>query len=159
MSNTKVLWPTDFSSSATHALQAVKERIRIEAAEVHLLFIAEDLTDFERYWGTGPDRKHSESLKRYAERLSKKRLKELCDCELQGCQSYELHFAHGQTSEEILKAIDELGVDEVVLARPPAEGASSFGAAAEEVIRRSPVPVTAIDAPGPSGSPSCAEQT
>jgi nucleotide-binding universal stress UspA family protein len=158
MANPKILWPTDFSTSAAQALHTVKERVRLEAAEIHLLYVTESLTEFERYWGSGPDAKRAENLRQFAEHQSRKRLQEICDCELQGCKSYELHFALGKTSEEILKAIDELGVDEVIMAKPPVEGETSFGAAAEEVIRRSPVKVTAIDAPPPSGAPACSDK-
>jgi nucleotide-binding universal stress UspA family protein len=157
MSNHTVLWATDFSTSAAHALPEVKERIRLKAAKVHLLYVTEDLTEFEEFWGSGPDSNHSESLKRFAEKTSKKRLKEICDCELQGCDNYELHFAHGRTAEEILKAAKELNVDEVILAKPPREGETSFGAVAEQVISRADVEVTAIDAPAPTGSPSCTD--
>lgn len=158
MDNHKILWPTDFSTSASHALHTIKERIRLQAADVHLLYVAEDLTEFESYWGSGPDSKHSTSLREFAEKQSKKRLQEICDCELEGCASYALHFAHGNMAEEILKAIKEHEVDEVILAKPPKEGETSFGAAAEIVIAKSPVPVTAIDAPPPSGPPACSEK-
>lgn len=157
MAKPKILWATDFSSSASYALQTIKDRIRIQDAEVHLLYVAEDLTEFEKFWGSGPDEKRAESLRKFAERQSKKRLQEICDCELQGCSSYELHFAQGRASEEILKAIDSLGVDEVVVAKPPVEGETSFGATVEALVQASPVPVTAIDAPSPKGPPSCSD--
>ena len=70
----KILFPTDFSSAASSALPEIKERIRIKAAEVHLLYVAEDLKSFEKYWGSGPDSKHSSSLADFAERRSRERL-------------------------------------------------------------------------------------
>ena len=159
MASPKILWPTDFSTAASHALPEVKERVRLKAAEVHLLYVAENLADFEEYWGSGPDTKHSTSLQKFAEKRSKERLQEICDCELQGCKNYELHFAHGDAAENILKAISDLGVDEVILAKPPKEGETSFAAAVDKVIAGSPVPVLAVDAPAPSGSPSCSDHS
>jgi nucleotide-binding universal stress UspA family protein len=158
MAKKKILWATDFSTSAAHALPLIKDRIRIDAAEIHLLYVSEDLTEFESFWGSGPDKKHAEGLRQFAERQSKKRLQELCDCELEGCTSYAIHFAQGRAADEILAAATSLGVDEVVVARPPLEGATSFGAAVDWLIVNSDVPVTAIAAPSPSGPPSCADK-
>lgn len=155
MANKKILWVTNSSTTTSRALPLINDRVRIEAAEVHLLYVTEDLTQFEEYWGSGPDAKHAESLKHFAERQSKKRMQEICECELEGCSHYELHFAHGPTVEKILEAIDEIGPDEVIAAKPPTEGATSFGAAVDEVLAKSPVPVTALDAPPAEGPPSC----
>ena len=153
----KILWPTDFSDIAAAALPKVKDLVLRDGAEVHLLYVAEDLADFERYWGSGPDDKHVESLQAFAEKKSITRLRDICACELEGCPDYHLHFAHGSSPREILKASDELGVDLVVTAKPPKGATHSFGSAVHEVIDKASVPVVAVDAPAPDGPPSCSD--
>lgn len=156
MPTKKILWPTDFSDVAAAALPRVKELVMRDGAEVHLLYVTEDLESFERYWGSGPDDKHKESLRAFAERKSRERLRAICACELEGCPDYHLHFALGDPTEQILGFAAKNGVDLIVTARPPDSGERSFGRVVSQVIARASVPVVAVDAPSPSGPPPCA---
>ena len=141
----KILWPTDFSEAAAGVLPYVKSLVQKYDAEIHLLHVAEDLTSFEHYWGSGPDPKHTEELREYAMKISKERLEELCQKQLEGCLRYHIHFALGDAAREILKVIEEIGPDLVILATHGLKGYFPFGSTAEKIIRNSPVPVLSIN--------------
>ena len=159
MTQHKILWVTDFSAAAAQALPVVRNMVHRQSSEVHLLYVTDDLAGFERYWGTGPDRKHEEGLRAFAERKAKERLQQICDCELEGCPNYHLHFALGHTADEVTRVAKELGVDVIVVAKPPTEGETSFGAAIDRVVEGAPVPVEVVQVPATAEAPACGEHT
>jgi nucleotide-binding universal stress UspA family protein len=140
----KILWPTDFSEAAASALPYVTSLSQQYGAEIHLLHVAEDLTRFEHYWGSGLDRKHIEDLHNFALKTSEQRLATLCECKLSGCPRYHIHIILGDPAIEIIKAIDGLGVDVVVMATHGMRANFPFGSVAERVVKNSAVPVLTI---------------
>jgi nucleotide-binding universal stress UspA family protein len=158
MTQHKILWPTDLSAAAAQALPTVRDMVHRRSSEVHLLYVTDDLAGFESYWGTGPDRKHREGLRAFAERKAKERLQHICDCELEGCPNYQLHVALGNTAEEVTRAANELGVDVIVVAKPPTEGETSFGAAVDGLLEQAPVPVEVVHVPATAEAPACGGQ-
>jgi nucleotide-binding universal stress UspA family protein len=141
----KILWPTDFSQAASAAEPYVISLSKKYNAEVHLLHVAEDLTQFELYWGSGPSPKHLRELHEYALRVSKDRLEELCRDKLTGCPRYHIHIILGNPAREILKAIVDIDPDVVVMATRGMRGVFPFGSVAERIIKSSPVPVFTIN--------------
>lgn len=141
----KILWPTDFSKAATAAEEYVAMLSQKHQAEVHLLHVAEDLTQFESYWGSGPDRQHIADLNEYAMNVAKQRLEELCKNKLTGCPRYEIHIILGDPAREILSTIKAVGADLVIMATHGMKGNFPFGSVAERVVRNSPVPVLTIN--------------
>ena len=47
----KVLWPTDFSSSAEKALPYVTDLTQKYGAEIHVLYVIEDIAHHEAWYG------------------------------------------------------------------------------------------------------------
>jgi nucleotide-binding universal stress UspA family protein len=141
----KILWPTDFSEAASKAEAYVVSLSRKYDAEVHLLHVAEDLTQFEHYWGSGPDAKHIAELHEYGMKVSEKRLQELCEKKLVGCPRYRIHIVLGDPASEILKAVDAIGADMVIMATHGMKARFPFGSVAEKVIKSSHVPVFTIN--------------
>ena len=140
----KILWPTDFSAAAAVAESYVKDLEQKFDAEVHLLHVAEDLTQYEHYWGSGPDSKHVEELNDWALRISRERLEKLCRDQLTDCPRYKIHIVRGDPAKEILKSIAEIGPDLVVMATHGMKANFPFGSVAERVVKNSPVPVLTI---------------
>jgi nucleotide-binding universal stress UspA family protein len=140
----KILWPTDFSDAAAEALPYVSTLSERFQAEVHLLHVAEDLTSFAHYWGSGPDFKHIRELNDYALKLAEKRLEELCRKELHGCPLYHIHIALGDPAQRILELVEEIGADVVVMAIHGMKAHFPFGSVAERVVKNSPVPVLTV---------------
>ena len=139
----KVLWPTDFSSSAEKALPYVTDLTQKYGAEIHVLYVIEDIAHHEGWYGEF-DKTHIDKLMEWADKSAKKRLDQVCEKYLNSCPLYIKHIAVGDPAQEILKLINDEKVDLVVMASRGAQGNFSFGSVAEKVLKHSPVPVTTI---------------
>ena len=80
----------------------------------------------------------------WADKSAKKRLDQVCEKYLDSCPLYIKHIAVGDPAQEILKLIDNEGVDLVVMASHGQKGNYRFGSVTEKVMKNSPVPVTTI---------------
>ncbi|UCD80675.1 MAG: universal stress protein [Desulfobacterales bacterium] len=139
----KVLWPTDFSSSAEKALPYVTDLTQKYGAEIHVLYVIEDIAHHEAWYGEF-DKTHIDKLMQWADKSAKKRLDQICEKYLNSCPLYVKHIAVGDPAQEILKLINKEKVDLVVMASRGAKGNFRFGSVAEKVLKNSPVPVTTI---------------
>jgi len=139
-----ILWPTDFSEAASAAESYVISISRKYGAEVHLLHVAEDLTQFEHYWGSGPDPKHLHELQESIMRVARERLKELCRNKLAECPRYQIHSLLGDPAKEILETAQAIGADLIVMATHGMKSNFPFGSVAEKVVKNSPVPVLTV---------------
>ena len=139
----KILWPTDFSSSAEKALPYVTSLTKQYNAEVHVLYVIEDIAHHEAWYGEF-DQTHIDKLMEWAEKSSHKRLNQICEKYLEGCPLFIKHVAVGDPAREILKLIDQEKIDTVVMASRGHKGHFEFGSVAEKVVKNSPVPVTTI---------------
>ncbi len=147
----RILWPTDLSDNAAQALPLVHSLTQKYDAEIHLLFVAEDISQVINFYGedqSGPVQQFRDWLIKKAE----KRMEEICQKDLQGCPLYHRHIRVGDPAQEILKTIADEKIDLVVMAthghgystheHPP--GHVAFGSVSEEVIKNSPVPVLTV---------------
>lgn len=139
----KVLWPTDFSSSAQKALPYVTSLTMQYGAEIHVLYVIEDIAHRVSWYGEF-DKAHIDKLMQWADKSAKRRLDQICDKYLEGCPLYIKHIAVGDPALEILKLIDKEKVDLVVMASRGEGGHFRFGSVTEKVLKESPVPVTTI---------------
>ena len=139
----KVLWPTDFSSSAEKALPYVTDLTQKYGAEIHVLYVIEDIAHHEGWYGEF-EKTHIDKLMEWVDKSAKKRLDQVCEKYLNSCPLYIKHIAVGDPAQEILKLINEEKVDLVVMASRGAQGNFRFGSVAEKVLKHSPVPVTTI---------------
>jgi len=74
----KILWPTDFSGNAGKALPYVTSLGEKYQAEVHVLYVIEELAHHEPWYGEF-DRAHIEKIRKWEEREARKRLDEICE--------------------------------------------------------------------------------
>jgi len=139
----KVLWPTDFSSSAEAALPHVKSLAVNHDAEVHVLHVIEDVVHHEGWYGEFEEG-HIEKLMEKARKKAAERLDQICERYLEGCRLFIKHVAVGDPAAEILKFIDNEKIDGVVMANRGKSGNFSFGSITERVVKHSPVPVNVI---------------
>ena len=139
----KVLWPTDFSNSSEKALPYVTSLTQKYQAEIHVLYVIEDIAHHESWYGDF-DRSHVEKLMAWAQKSATKRLEQICEKYLEGCPLYIKHLAIGDPAQEILKLIDSEKVDMVVMASHGEKGHFRFGSVTEKVVKNSPVAVTTI---------------
>jgi nucleotide-binding universal stress UspA family protein len=143
MDNKKILWPTDFSGIAKKALPHVKSIAEKYDAEIHVLYVIEDIAHHDDWYGIF-DQKHVQDLKAHAHKTASKRLSLICEKYLEGCPRYIKHVAVGDSTQEILKLIKQEKMDAVVMASHGKKGCFRFGSVAERVLKDSPVPVTII---------------
>jgi nucleotide-binding universal stress UspA family protein len=147
----KILWPTDLSDNAAQALPLVTSLTQKYDAEIHLLFVAEDISQVINFYGEdhpGP----VEEFRQWLVQKAEKKMGDLCDRELGGCPYYRKHIKVGDPAQAILKMIQEERIDLVVMAthghgygthehRP---GQTAFGSVSEEVVKNSPIPVLTV---------------
>jgi len=139
----KVLWPTDFSSSAEKALPYVTDLTQKYGAEIHVLYVIEDIAHHESWYGDF-DKSKVDKLMEWADKSAKKRLEQVCEKYLNSCPLYIKHIAVGDPAQEILKLIEAEGVDLVVMASNGQQGNYRVGSVTDKVVRNSTVPVTTV---------------
>ncbi|MEJ5376934.1 MAG: universal stress protein [bacterium] len=150
----KILWPTDLSENSALALPLVTSLSQKYGAQIHLIFVAEDIDQVVNFYGQdhpGPVKE----FKEWVMRKATKRMEEICQAELGGCPYYQKRILVGDPAQEILKYVEQEGIDLVVMAthghgasthehRP---GQAVFGSVSEEVVKNSPVPVLTVTPP------------
>ena len=139
----KLLWPTDFSSNAEKAIDYVTSFTEKYQTEVHLLYVIEDVTHHESWYGEF-GRTHMDKIQDWEKKEAKKRLDQICDKYLKGAPLYTKHIAIGDPAKEILHFIEKEQVDMVVMATHGRGGYFPFGSVTEKVVKNSPVPVVPI---------------
>jgi nucleotide-binding universal stress UspA family protein len=139
----KVLWPTDFSANAEHALSYVQSLSERYHTEVHVLYVIEELGYHEPWYGDF-DRSTIDKIHEWEEKKAKQRLDEVCANHLQGCPLYIKHVAIGDPAQEILKLAEEEKADMVIMASHGRKGNFRFGSVAEKVLKNSKIPVVTI---------------
>jgi nucleotide-binding universal stress UspA family protein len=139
----KILWPTDFSSISQQALPHVKSLTEQYGAEIHVLYVIEDVAHHDGWYGAF-EQKRVQELMDHASKTAGKRLGQICEKYLDSCPLYIKHVAVGDPAKEILKLIDKEKVDLVVMTSHGAKGNFRFGSVTEKVLKNSPVPVTVV---------------
>jgi nucleotide-binding universal stress UspA family protein len=150
----KILWPTDLSDNSAQALPLVTSLSQKYGAEIHLLFVAEDISQVVNFYGQdhpGP----VQEFREWVMRKATERMEKICQQELGGCPLYQRRIVVGDPAQEILRYVEKEGIDLVVMAthghglsshehRP---GQAVFGSVSEEVVKNSPVPVLTVSPP------------
>ena len=132
----KILWPTDFSNSAEKALPYVTSLTQKYQAEIHVLYVIEDIAHHESWYGEF-DKARVDKLMERANKVANERLSQVCEKYLDGCPLYIKHVAVGDPAQEILKLIDKEKVDMVVMASHGEKGHYRFGSVTEKVVAMS----------------------
>ncbi len=143
----RILWPTDFSRTAEAALPYVTSLTRKYGAEIHVLYVIEDLAHHEAWYGEF-GRENVRKLMDHSEKSARKRLDQICEKYLEGCPLYIKHVAVGDPAREILKVVEAEEIDMVVMSSRGEKGHFSFGSVSEKVVRNSKVPVVIVPLEG-----------
>ena len=139
----RILWPTDFSGNAEKAIPYVESLTRQYDAEIHVLYVIQDIAHHASWYGEF-GKSHINELMEWAHKSAERRLNQICEKYLEGCHLYIRHIAIGDPAEEILKLIETEKIDMVVMASHGEKGKYRFGSVTEKVLKNSPVPVTAV---------------
>ena len=144
----KILWPTDFSSRAEKALDQVISLGEKYKAEIHVLYVIEDLAHHDEWYGAFEE-SHARKVSDFSMRTAQEKLNQICEKYLDGCPLYIRHVAMGDPAVEILKLVETEKMDMVVMATRGAKGVFPFGSVTEKIVRNSAVPVVTVPA-GPA---------
>ncbi|RLB43573.1 MAG: universal stress protein [Deltaproteobacteria bacterium] len=145
----KILWPNDLSKCSEGAIPYVKSFAQHYDAEVHVLYVMEDLARHESWYGDF-ERSTIEKLRKWEEKKARERQEQLCQKYFEDCKKFEKHIRVGDPAQEILKFIESEKVDAVVMCRKGEAGMFKMGSVAERVVRNAPVPVVTV--PSMNGS-------
>ena len=143
----KILWPTDLSGRAGHALNYVRSLTEKYGAEIHVLYVIPDLAHHRGLYGNF-EQDHIDKIIAWENNKANERLNVICTQELEGCPLYVKHVAVGDPAQEIIKRIEKEEIDLVVLATRGTGGHFQFGGVAEKVVKHSPVPVVMVPTSG-----------
>lgn len=143
----KILWPTDLSGSAKHALNYVRSLTQKYGAEIHVLYVIEDIAHHRGLYGNF-EQDHIDKIIEWENKKANQRLGEICTEQLDGCPLYIKHVAVGDPAQEIIKLILKEDIDMVILATRGAGGYFQFGSVAEKVVKHSPAPVMMVPTSG-----------
>jgi nucleotide-binding universal stress UspA family protein len=139
----KILWPTDLSGSAQQALHYVQSLTEKYQAEIHVMYVIEDLVHHKGWYGDF-EKGHIEKIIEWENKKAKERLDAICSRHLEGCPLYIKHLAVGDPAKEILNLVAKEKIDMVIMSTRGAKGNFSFGSVAEKVVKNSPVPVVTV---------------
>ena len=141
-----ILIPTDGSSPADEAVSEGLELAAQTDATVHALYVVEPIPlgrfaaggrSASGEWGDVIDEQRAEGEEATAA---------VAEAAVERDLEVETAVRHGKPAAEILEYADEEGVDAIVMGTHGRTGADRLviGSVAEQVVRRSPVPVTTI---------------
>jgi nucleotide-binding universal stress UspA family protein len=158
----KILWPTDLSAKAAQALPTVRWLAQTLGAEVHMVYVAEGIRDYDHIYGDA----NPAFLKGFQDQENQRALAKMeavCQGELAGCPLISRHLRSGYPPREILRLAREIGAGLIVMAtqgRNYNEGHGGFlGSVSERVVRYSALPVMLINPTGLGYYPDLAPQT
>jgi len=142
----RILFPTDFSEGALHALPYAVDLAKHYNAKLHIIHVVYDLT---KAMGIHvPHISHDELYKE----LNKWAIGEMEKCcveEIRGFKEIEKTVLKGIPYEEIIKFANDNKIDIIVIGTYGRSGLERFifGSTAERVVRRAPCPVMTVRVP------------
>lgn len=140
----KILFPCDLTENSSKILPYVLTVAEKFNAAVFLLHVVRDLKEWEMSYLPTPPLKefHEESMD-----AARKLIDQVCEKQLQSCPNFQKKVVAGDPSIEILKFIESEGMDLVIMGTHGRKGLEHtfFGSVAENIVKKSPVPVLTIN--------------
>jgi len=141
----KILFPIDFTENSSKILPYALSMSEKYESMIYLLHVVEDLSK----WGVGSFVPHLplDSFKKDAMEGATKAMDRVCDRQLESCPNFQRMIVYGDPASEILKTIESEDIDMVVMGTHGRKGLEHtiFGSVAENVVKRSGVPVLVIN--------------
>ena len=140
----KILYPCDFTENSTKLLPYVLSVSEKYDGMIYLLHVVEDLLKWGGFYIPHlPLKGYQKEALEYAE----KKMEKICREQLQNCPNFQRMILSGDPDAEILKTIESEGIDLVIMGTHGRKGLEHtiLGSVAENVVRKSPVPVLVIN--------------
>jgi nucleotide-binding universal stress UspA family protein len=152
----KILYATDLSENSAYAFRYAVNSAQKHDAKIHILHVVEEIrtTRLAAYFEMEPLQEIREKGKEISKERIQKRLEIFCQKELMGdpeCRDLvaSTEVVEGDPAAEILRRVDELGADLVVMGTH-GKGLlehAFLGSVAEKVLQRIKIPVLTIPIP------------
>ena len=140
----KILFPIDLTENSSKILPYVLSASEKYNSTIYLLHVVHDLLKWGHLYIPHPslDKFQKEALEG-----AKKAMDMVCDKELQSCPNFQRKVVSGDPAAEILKTIESEGIDLVIMGTHGRKGLEHtiFGSVAENVVKKSPVPILVIN--------------
>lgn len=144
----KILYPTDFSELAKHALVYVRSFADAYAAEVHVIHIVDE--SYQYWMAMGPNSLPIGPAPEELASTSKSELEKLVNGELAGMKfPVQTAVVVGRPYLEIVKYAKDKAIDLIIIGTHGRSGIAQalLGSVAEKVVRKSPCPVLTVRSP------------
>ncbi len=143
----KILFPCDLTESSSKMLPYVLSLSEKYNSMIYLFHVIQELDT----WGSDYiDDVPYVVLNKFQQEASEgaeKAMDRVCNEQLQGCPNFQRKIISGDPATEILKMIESEGIDLVVMGTHGRKGLKHtiFGSVAENVVKKSPVPVLTVN--------------
>ena len=141
----KILFPIDLTENSSKILPYVLSASEKYNSMIYLLHVVPE----PHPWGTvyTPQAASMDLFHGEAQELSAKALDRVCEEQLQSCPNFQKKIVSGDPATEILKTIEAEDIDLVIMGTHGRKGLEHaiFGSVAENVVKKSPVPVLSIN--------------
>jgi len=140
----KILFPLDLTENSSKVLPYVLSISEKYNSQVYLLHVVQDLNKWGKLYVPHPS---MDKFQNEANECAKKAMDRICEKELQSCPNFQKRVVSGDAVNEILKVIESEGIDLLVMGTHGRKGLEHviFGSVAENVVKKSPVPVLTIN--------------
>ena len=140
----KILFPIDLTENSSKILPYVLSASEKYNSMIYLLHVVHDLHKWGHLHVPHPS---LDELQKEALGGAEKVLDRVCEEQLQSCPNFQRRIVSGDPVIEILKTIDSEGIDLVIMGTHGRKGLEHaiFGSVAENVVKKSPVPVLTIN--------------
>ncbi len=140
----KILFPVDLSEVSAAIISHVTTMAETFQAELHVLFVARIFKYYDTIYVPPL------SIVEFEEKIlagGQRRLDEFVEEHLKGCSVSVVKVIPGDPAEEIVRYIEEHGIDLVVMGTHGRKGLDRvlFGSVASHVVTTSPVPVMTVN--------------
>jgi len=140
----KILFPLDLTENMSKILPYVLSVSEKYNSLIYLLHVVQDLNKWGKLYVPHPS---MNLFQEEAIEVSKKAMDTICENQLQSCPNFQKKVVSGDAVDEILKVIESEDIDLLIMGTHGRKGLEHviFGSVAENVVKRSPVPVLIIN--------------
>ena len=140
----KILFPCDFTENSSKVLPYVLLFAEKCNSMIYLIHLVQDLQKWGKDFIPHPS---MDVFQKQALEGAEKAMDRVCEEQLESCPNFQRRIVSGDPAEEILKTIGSEGIDLVIMGTHGRKGLEHiiFGSVAENVVKKSPVPVLTIN--------------
>jgi nucleotide-binding universal stress UspA family protein len=143
----RILFPVDFTESSSRISPYVLSVSEKYDAMIYLLHVVVDFSQWGGYDISDIRMGRYQEFQEEAFKDAEKSLEKVCEEQLKACPNFQKRILTGDPAKEILKFIESEEIDMVIMGTHGRKGLEHvfFGSVAENVLRKSPVPVLVIN--------------